>query len=306
MLQPHGRSPSDLATQALSQRVRTLFKFMPRALSGHEESVHQLRVAGRRLRVALPLLATRPDGRRVRRARHGLRDLVRTAGLTRDLDVGLELFETLLPDPPSPEARRLRGLLRGARTRGRARLVRAFLDEDLPGLRRDLRTLVGRADEFVHALQRTRSALVELGWRTRADLVALQGRYEPIQLHALRRRVRKLRYVTETAEALGMTSNEAVRAFKRQQQLLGVIQDGHVLAERLASMAARSEAGRRTAMSGEAAHLAALLRERSRSAHRAWLQSEPLAQLDATLAMLAGRNPLLEPRRSVRIAAARG
>ena len=56
-----------------------------------------MRVAGRRLRVALPLLARKPEGRRARRALRILRQLRTAAGTSRDLDVGVALFEERLP-----------------------------------------------------------------------------------------------------------------------------------------------------------------------------------------------------------------
>ncbi|PYQ20034.1 MAG: hypothetical protein DMF81_19925, partial [Acidobacteria bacterium] len=77
----------------LKDRIRALFRQLPKALTGDEESIHQMRVAGRRLRVALPLLARKPHGRRVRRARRILRQLTRAGGTSRDMDVSLSLFE---------------------------------------------------------------------------------------------------------------------------------------------------------------------------------------------------------------------
>ena len=58
---------SDRATDLLQERIRMLFRHLPHALAGKAESVHQMRVASRRLRLALPLLGRKPDGRRLRR-----------------------------------------------------------------------------------------------------------------------------------------------------------------------------------------------------------------------------------------------
>ncbi|HEX7509600.1 MAG TPA: CHAD domain-containing protein, partial [Polyangia bacterium] len=69
-----------LAGTLLKRKVSTLFRHFPPALTGDEEAIHQLRVSGRRLRVALPLLVAKPDGRRAERARRLLRQLTRTAG----------------------------------------------------------------------------------------------------------------------------------------------------------------------------------------------------------------------------------
>ena len=65
----------------------------PKALVGDVEAVHDLRVAARRLRIALVLLADKPDGRRARRAQRTLRDLAAAAGRGRDLDVGIAILD---------------------------------------------------------------------------------------------------------------------------------------------------------------------------------------------------------------------
>src|SRR5262245_48114862 len=91
------------ARRLLRAKVREVFRHLPKALSGDAEAVHQMRVAARRLRVALPLLSLRPDGRRVRRAVTLLRDLTRAAGASRDLDVMLEIVTAALPRPRSAE-----------------------------------------------------------------------------------------------------------------------------------------------------------------------------------------------------------
>src|SRR5262245_63162999 len=77
----------DVSTPLLRDRIRALFRQVPQGLAGQEEAIHQMRVAGRRLRVALPLLAKKPAGRRVRRALRVLRELTRAAGQSRDLGV---------------------------------------------------------------------------------------------------------------------------------------------------------------------------------------------------------------------------
>jgi len=76
-----------LAMVLLRRKVKALFRHFPAALTGHEEAIHQLRVSGRRLRIALPLLVAKPDGRRAERACRLLRQLTRAAGSSRDLDV---------------------------------------------------------------------------------------------------------------------------------------------------------------------------------------------------------------------------
>jgi hypothetical protein len=89
-------------TDLLRTRVKELFRHLPKGLAGDQEAIHQMRVAGRRLQVALPLLAKKPEGRRVRRSLEVLRELTRTAGGSRDLDVSLDSWIVVPTDPVTP------------------------------------------------------------------------------------------------------------------------------------------------------------------------------------------------------------
>ena len=143
-------SPDDRAALLLEDRVKRVFRELPGAVAGQEEPVHQVRVAGRRLRVALPLLARRGEGRAVRRALRVLRKLTRTVGEGRDLDVILGLFEDRLAalKSASAEQRALLSRLRAARARGRGQVADRVFDLDIDGLRRNLRRILqgGAAD----------------------------------------------------------------------------------------------------------------------------------------------------------------
>src|SRR5690348_4527798 len=85
------------STALLRARIREVFRHLPPALGGDPEAIHQMRVAGRRLRVALPLLARKPEGKRVRRALTLLKQMTQTAGASRDVDVMIELVESDFP-----------------------------------------------------------------------------------------------------------------------------------------------------------------------------------------------------------------
>src|SRR5688572_20793086 len=112
---------TDRTTPLLRARIRDVFRHLPKALAGEEEPIHQMRVAGRRLRVALPHLARRPRGRRVRRALLELQRLTRAAGASRDYDVMLTLFEERLQHVRTRTAEQtvLLRRLRSARVRSR-------------------------------------------------------------------------------------------------------------------------------------------------------------------------------------------
>ena len=58
----------DRSSLLLEDRITRVFRELPGAVAGQEEAIHQVRVAGRRLRVALPLLARKGAGRTVAKA----------------------------------------------------------------------------------------------------------------------------------------------------------------------------------------------------------------------------------------------
>jgi CHAD domain-containing protein len=269
---------SDRCTPLLKSRTRGVFKRLPAALNGDEESIHQMRVAGRRLRVALPLLGRKPAGKRVRRATAILRQLVRAAGTSRDLDVSVALFEERMRELGllSPELLVLRRRLRGTRSRSRARMAEALLDIEIAKLRRNLRAILSRrAESLFTALQRLRDERDRRGTALSSSLQALGDRFDPEELHRLRIRARRLRYMAELRETLRGQPSEAPAIFRQLQEQLGAIRDRFVLSEWLAGQAAASRARGALALAEEASRLHEFFLERSREHHRAFLESSP-------------------------------
>lgn len=283
---PHIRvQPDARPARLLRQRARAFFHHLPLALAGEEESVHEIRVAGRRLRGALPLLATRPEGGRVRRARRRLRALVRAAGTCRDLDVAVALFSEesarLTPSDRIPGTARqtLRRRLTSARGRRRARMLDTLLDHDLTRLHRDLRVILHRgAAPLTEAEARVAEARRRLGSELAQGQSALGDRFDPEALHDLRRRVRRLRYVVEVAaELVGdpAPASAPVKPLKQLQTALGSVHDAWVLTAWLERQAAAAERRAQPELAAEARHLAATCRERARAHHRGYLETGP-------------------------------
>jgi CHAD domain-containing protein len=261
--------------------VRAVFDKLPKGLAGDEEAIHQMRVAGRRLRVALPLLARRPEGKRVRRALKILRQLTRAAGQSRDLDVGLDLLERHL-DEAGPSAltagqKRVRQRLRSARTRSRRQMAEALMDLEIAQLRRDLRATLGRrADDLFTVLGRIRTEREERGQRLQAGFAALAETYDPDALHALRRQARRLRYVAEVHDALLRNEpSDAAPLFKTLQERIGALHDVHVLARWLETRARAGDAPSRPGEAEAAAQLWAVFDARGRELHRSLLEARP-------------------------------
>jgi len=278
--------------------VKRVFRELPGAVAGQEEPVHQVRVAGRRLRVALPLLTRKEGNRQVARALRVLRKLTRAVGKGRDMDVILGLFEDRLATlkSVSAEQRALLSRLRAARGRSRTQVAEDILDLDIDGLRRDLRRLLRRgAADSPTVLARVRALSEEEGAELLRGFSQVGDRYRPEALHALRRRVRRLRYAAEVEDVVRGEESRAPVLWKRLQDGIGVIHDHHILAGWLDEQARLAEA-RNNALLVRAAR-----RERrsfiglGRLLHRALLETKPAdLALRALQAMARGR-PITSP-----------
>lgn len=256
-----------------------MFKHLPRTLVGDQEAVHQMRVAGRRLRVTLPILARKPAGRRVKRALVVLRELAQAAGRGRELDVSMELLEARLRalGTSSPEQGLLRGRLARALRRSRRRMADAMLDTEIARLRRDLRSVLeaGAADELT-ILRRLRETRDTLGGAIGKLLGGLANRFDPEALHRLRRQARRLRYAAEVNDLVVGQDSDAPAALKDLQECLGAIHDNHVVGDWLSKVAARAKARGQAALAAEADALAEWFDEQSRRHHRALLERGPV------------------------------
>jgi len=261
------RSAGRLGAHLLRQRADMLFRHFPAALAGDEEAIHQLRVAGRRLRVAIGLLADKPEGKRARRAQALLRDLARSAGLARDLDVLLATYSAHLDAlaERTPEQRRLRHRLGDSRRRGRARMVGTLLDLEISRLRRDLSALIACAVPSPPVvLMRCGGLLDREGKLVLEGFEQLGAILDITALHALRRRARRLRYGVEILGEIALLEPGATKPWKSLQDRIGALHDHHVLAEWLARQAvadskrgnpaAASAARAETAWAAEAMH----------------------------------------------------
>ncbi len=264
-------------TALLKQRMRAAFRHLPQSLAGDEAAIHQMRVSGRRLRVALPLLARKPEGRRVRRALRGLRELTRVAGRSRDTDVILDLYqERLAVCETTPESRLLLRRLKETRRRSHRDMVEALLDLEIARLRRDLRAIVTRRAEGLFAvLLRLRQRREEGGSALLAEMAALGERFDVDALHGIRIETRRIRYTAELWDALKGQESEAPALFKELQERLGQIHDAWVLATWLGRQAAAAESRGNAALAACAGAHAAFFVEASRAHHRDLLARGP-------------------------------
>ena len=99
------RTPA--AEYLIRQRVSALGRALPAAKAGDATSLHQARVATRRLRAALPLVASGPKADKLARS---VRRLTQALGPVRELDVELLILDELekTGDVPRAAVQRLR------------------------------------------------------------------------------------------------------------------------------------------------------------------------------------------------------
>jgi CHAD domain-containing protein len=287
---PPSTNPNDdRVLHLLKQRIRAVSKHLPKALAGDEEAVHQMRVAGRRLRGALPLLARNPKGKRVRRALSVLRALTRGAGRGRDLDVGVLLLEERLAafEELSPGQVAVRRRLRDARRRSRGNMAEALLDIEIARLRRDLRAVVKRgAEDLFTVLSRLRDTRDALGDTILRELAATGDRFDPEALHRARRQARRLRYAAEVNDVIRGQASGATDLLKDLQERIGAIHDRHVLTRWLLEVTARAERLGQTDVAAEGSALAAWFEDASRAKHRALLARDPVEIVNEALQAL--------------------
>jgi CHAD domain-containing protein len=207
-------------------------------LGGDDENVHGMRVATRRaralLRAAKPLYATETD-----QLDSELRWLAGVLGDVRDLDVLLVRLSTEadgLEHADAAAAHRLLRTLRRARSRARRTLLHA-LDGDRYAALLDL------FEGTIAALEPSGAdtALATLATRElkrlRRDVARLPDEPPDDELHALRKRGKRVRYAYELAG-----DGKSVARAKAFQDVLGEHQDSVLAEERLRALASATSA----------------------------------------------------------------
>ena len=127
------RTPA--AEHLIRQRVTALGRVLPAARKGDATSLHQARVATRRLRAALPLVA---PGRKTEKLARSVRRLTQALGPVRELDVTLLILDELQEsgDVPRPAIQRLRASIGDERGQLYSELQRRLEDFDVDKLRK--------------------------------------------------------------------------------------------------------------------------------------------------------------------------
>jgi CHAD domain-containing protein len=281
----------------LNQRLTTLVDAMPAAQAGDMRSVHQARVATRRLREALPVLRVSVDGEAIGRVRRQVRRMTRALGPVRELDVALAHLDELASQRiMSPGAlTRVRQTIARERLERRREMLAAITPGKIEKLRRRL-GLVGRGPKPLETAATIAEAEHQVHRRAANLTVAMQRAgsiYLPDRLHAVRVAAKKLRYAMEVERELKRSRVTArITQLKRLQDLLGLMHDYEILIDRTRQLQA-DVAGCDRRLSGELDALIRTLEEECRQLHGTYMRRRTSTVLlcERLRAEVDGRTP---------------
>ena len=223
----------------IRQPLTALGRALPAASKGDVTSLHQARVATRRLRAVLPLVA---PGRKADKLARSVRKLTQALGPVRELDVALLILDEFKDsaDVPRLAVQRLRAAIGEERRQMQAALQRLLESFDVAKLRKRAvsaaRKQEGKTSKRVHDPKRAATARERA--RRRAEQLGLSienaaGLYLPDRLHEVRIAVKKLRYTLELEQSFTASRATAgLRTLRNAQDLLGRMHDLEVLIAR--------------------------------------------------------------------------
>jgi CHAD domain-containing protein len=244
------------------------------------DDVHRMRIAMRRLRVALRLFR-RMLPREAKEFRKGLRAFARALSDTRDLDVHADVFRKYAQTVPAENLAELGGYelhLRRERAEARARMIERFSDDRYDELLESFDALLENApspgavrrwrsfkvsDGVDKYLKKSLKRVLKLGRRVGDEAHAKD-------LHRLRIRAKRLRYELEFFAVAYKSLDKAALEAKALQDLLGDHQDACTASARLERYARslRKHAG--AAMPAALDRLAETERQRAREVRQAF------------------------------------
>lgn len=227
-------NPSELL---IRQRLNALTRALPGARAGDPLLVHQARVATRRLREALPLVAPGSRGRKL--GRH-VRRLTRALGPVRELDVALETLEALTEGSEAPRGAiaKLRQVVREERQRMHGEMCARVGRVDIDRLQNRAASAASRCSTAARRdpkrMAKAQLRVARRAVRLREAIDSAAGLYLPDRLHHVRIAVKKLRYAMEVLRELsGSRAMARIRTLKEAQDFLGRMHDHEVLIARV-------------------------------------------------------------------------
>lgn len=258
---------------------QALARHLPAAAAGDPRGVHQARVTSRRLREAVPVLATGLKGSRARKATRKIRRLTGALGSVRELDVTLTILDELAAESGVPRSavEEVRAGVVHERAVRRGVMLKRLGRVDLERLGRRLASVEAALQDAPEQPWRKAlgSRLLRRSRRFGAAMTAAGHMYSPDRLHEVRIAAKKLRYGLELAAEAGVSQvRPHVRAIKRLQDLLGKLHDLQVLQSHVAAAQISRDPGRpdaRMALERLASHV----ESRCRHLHGKYLSLSP-------------------------------
>src|SRR5262245_25619054 len=232
------------AHAVLRREAAALAANKPQADAPTPDEIHQLRVAARRLRVALRLFGRMLPSKDAARFITELRWFAGSLGDIRDLDVYTENFKAYVQGVPPEQRAGLSGYemyLRRERTEARQRAAAAVASPRAAALFADIDRFAA-AGPSAGALRRWGSLTVgdamrqnvrrSVG-RVRRIGNELTTRARPAELHGLRIKSKRLRYELEFFAEVYPPLKQTAKECKALQDLLGTLQDVYAGTARL-------------------------------------------------------------------------
>ncbi|MCM3879633.1 MAG: CHAD domain-containing protein [Vicinamibacterales bacterium] len=211
------------------RRLNALAVVWPDFLAGETKALHEARVASRRLREALPVVAASAPASKSKKLKRRLQALTQSLGPIRELDVELGMLDK---EAESDAVPRVALTMVRREVAARRRKLRHSLDEDPPA---DIKKLIKKLGK----IGKREEGRGESKWRSvlgarllrrakdvRAALDAAGPLYTPERIHGVRISTKKLRYAVEIAHEVGTPgAAQLVRALKKHQGRLGRLHD---------------------------------------------------------------------------------
>jgi CHAD domain-containing protein len=271
------RPKSSVTTVLLARRTRALKRHLREAVQGDGHGVHQARVASRRLREAVPVLAAGLKKTRAGKARNKIRRITRALGAIRELDVTIGLLDELARRNTLPRLalEQVRAQVLQEQQRRRETMLERMERVDVTKLERRLRSL-GEALAAAEAepwRERLGARLLKRSKLLGAAVDEAGHMYDADRLHKVRIAAKKLRYSLEIAGETGIAAaRQPVRTIKRAQDTLGRLHDLQVLQTHVAAVQAGPDAAR---VEAGLATIAQYLEQECRLLHARYVATVP-------------------------------
>ena len=230
------------------RQARGFGTYLPEAVNGEVEPLHQCRVATRRLRELLPLCGREVSTGIAQRARRRLRRVGRAMGPVRELDVSLEVVDELARQGivRDETEQRLRQHLLDEREEQREQMLDWLRSINTRKLEHDLAEvarLLGMRQQTDAWAQMLASRMESRARTLRETVDAAGPLYIADRVHAVRIATKRLRYVLELAGDTGEArTKRAVRDARSVQETLGRLHDLDVLASLMQGLIAAAGA----------------------------------------------------------------